>query len=250
VLILAFFSRFPICDKQTLLLEWDRSSLSSDRSSFSQLMAICALSLSHIKDGAVLKSQGETCAANVPTTELSIFIEEAEQSIPSDIRGPETFAYLPTIASLVLVAFQTKHSSLHHHFLGLYHRLLAEQNLHEESNWPASLTDSQRQTYRHIFWSMYRLEVHSALVMGHVIRCPEQQTMVKYPGNGFEGSQLSGTSWLIGWNFVTDLYRTLEHVITSYRARRAGRKISDCYSSSLLPRQSPVLDTEMIMSDL
>ncbi|CVL12484.1 uncharacterized protein FPRN_15080 [Fusarium proliferatum] len=242
---------FPIFDQQPLLLEWHRSDLSSDRCSFSYLMGLCALSLSHIKDGAVLPSREETfTTAPLATELLPVFIDNAERSIPTDVRGQDAFRYLPTIASLVLVAFQTRHSSLHHRYLGLFHSLIAEQNLHEEVNWPSTLTEPERQRYRRVFWSMYRLEVHSALVMGHVIRCPEQQTMVVYPSDGSEDSQPTEGNWLIGWNFVTDLYRSLEHVINHYRVKRAGRTVADAYSSRLPPREPPALNIESILSAL
>ncbi|KAF5987682.1 hypothetical protein FBULB1_1839 [Fusarium bulbicola] len=215
---------FPIFDQQPLLHEWHTSDLSSDQCSFSYLMGLCAISLSHVKDGAITPSVA-----------------------PAHVRGQDAFRYLPTIASLVLVAFQTRHSSLHHRYLGLFHSLIAEQNLHEEVNWPSTLTELKRQRYRRIFWSMYRLEVHSALVMGHVIRCPEQQTMVAYPS---DDSQPAEGNWLIGWNFVTDLYRSLEHVINHYRVKRAGRTVADAYSSRLPPREPSALNIETILSAL
>ncbi|KAF5612739.1 c6 transcription factor [Fusarium tjaetaba] len=239
---------FPIFDQQPLLHEWHTSDLSSDRCSFSYLMGLCALSLSHIKDGAVLPSRQELfTTAAPPTGLLPVFIDNAERSIPADARGQDAFRYLPTIASLVLVAFQTRHSSLHHRYLGLFHSLIAAQNLHEEVNWPSALTEPERQRYRRIFWSMYRLEVHSALVMGHVIRCPEQQTMVAYPGDDLQHTE---GNWLVGWNFVTDLYRSLEHVINHYRVKRAGRTVADAYSSRLSPREPLALEMETILSAL
>ncbi|KAF5666820.1 C6 transcription factor [Fusarium circinatum] len=204
--------------------------------------------LSHIKDGAVLPSREEALTTAAPATGLlPVFIDNAERSIPAHVRGQDAFRYFPTIASLVLVAFQTRHSSLHHRYLGLFHSLIAEQNLHEEVNWPLTLTEPERQRYRRIFWSMNRLEVHSALVMGHVIRCPEQQTMVAYPS---DDSQPAEGNWLIGWNFVTDLYRSLEHVINHYRVKRAGRTVADAYSSRLPPREPPALNIETILSVL
>ncbi|KAF5964748.1 c6 transcription factor [Fusarium coicis] len=207
--------------------------------------------LSHIKDGAVLPSREEAFTTAPPAIGLlPVFIDNAERSIPPDIRGQDAFRYLPAIASLVLVAFQTRHSSLHHRYLGLFHSLIAEQNLHEEVNWPSMLTEPERQRYRRVFWSMYRLEVHSGLVMGHVIRCPEQQIMVAYPSDGSGDSQPTEVNWLIGWNFVTDLYRSLEHVINHYRVKRAGRTVADAYSSRLPPRESPDLNMESILSAL
>ncbi|EWG55976.1 hypothetical protein FVEG_17722 [Fusarium verticillioides 7600] len=86
--------------------------------------------------------------------------------------------------------------------------------------------------------------------MGHVIRCPEQQTMVAYHSDGSGDSQPTEGNWLIGWNFVTDLYRLLEHVINHYRVKRAGRTVADAYSSRLPPREPSDLNMETILAAL
>lgn len=41
------------------------------------------------------------------------------------------------------------------------------------------------------------------------------------PGSRRGGVESS--SWLCGWNFTTDLYRVLEHVITNFRDRKRHR---------------------------
>ena len=91
---------------------------------------------------------------------------------------------------------------------------------------------------------MYTLDVYSSIVWNGVIRSREQQSSVAYTtelddeffdSSGYRppahpqspnslGRRLSDlddrnapSSWLCGWNFTTDLYRALEHVITMFR---------------------------------
>jgi hypothetical protein len=81
---------------------------------------------------------------------------------------------------------------------------------------------------------MYSLEDFSAIIWGGVIRCRESQCNVQYPSET-DDEQISDStgylskifqpmhksidvdpwSWLHGWNFVTDLYRTLEYASPS-----------------------------------
>lgn len=92
---------------------------------------------------------------------------------------------------------------------------------------------------------MYTLEVYASIVWNGVTRVREQQVSIAYPtelddelfsDRGYNqrvqspydtrpspGSRLGevrSTSWICGWNFTTDLYRMLEHVITNFRDRR------------------------------
>lgn len=92
---------------------------------------------------------------------------------------------------------------------------------------------------------MYTLEIYASIVWNGVTRVREQQVNIAYPtelddelfnDRGYNrqvqspfdtrpspGSRLGevrSTSWLCGWNFTTDLYRVLEHVIANFRDRR------------------------------
>jgi hypothetical protein len=89
---------------------------------------------------------------------------------------------------------------------------------------------------------MYTYEVYASIVWNGVMRVREQQVNVSYPSEiddelfshrGYNGGpqspadtrtspnsrlgQVASTSWLCGWNFTTDLYRILEHVIANFR---------------------------------
>lgn len=89
---------------------------------------------------------------------------------------------------------------------------------------------------------MYTFDIYVSIVWDSVTRVREQQVNVAYTteiddqhfnDQGYGGTfrspvqpspsrrqiQVASTSWLCGWNFTTDLYRILEHVITNFRDR-------------------------------
>ena len=108
-----------------------------------------------------------------------------------------------------------------------------------------------------------------------VIHCREQQSNVSYPtevddemfdNNGFSksaslsptvtgrspaqtGSQVRSSSWLSGWNFITDLYRVLEHVVTNFRDRKSRTRrrslIHDIFGDNSAVSQASVQDSVM-----
>lgn len=95
------------------------------------------------------------------------------------------------------------------------------------------------------FWSIYTLDIYASIVWGGIIRYREAHSLVRYPselddefitphGYGLppvspeSGLRSHGdtpivsrqpVSWMHGWNFTTDLYRILEHVVDSTRRR-------------------------------
>jgi hypothetical protein len=100
-------------------------------------------------------------------------------------------------------------------------------------------------TYSLKYWSIYTLDIYSSIVWGGIIRCRERQSNVAYPievddelidDHGIVGhdpaaseespslsnygSSIQANSWLSGWNFVTDLYRVLEHALSRFRGHR------------------------------
>ncbi|OLN87638.1 hypothetical protein CCHL11_05617 [Colletotrichum chlorophyti] len=222
---------FPFFDEAALHKEWEATSLSTSRASFARLMAICALSSCHVKDGALFRP-------NMPEVvrpeHHRAYLDDARKAIPEDnrdIRGSEAFQYLQVLGTLSLAATQLKDDSLFNEYLGRYHTLMAQESFHFEARWPSNITFPEKHVRRQFFWSMYRLEVHAALISGHVIRCPELQCAVAYPqqvdglagiidASGSTETRFHHGSWLTGWNYITDLYRVLEHVIVRLRKDR------------------------------
>ena len=104
--------------------------------------------------------------------------------------------------------------------------MIADQGLIEERRWPDEMSPVEREELRRLIWHLYRLEVHTALIMGSTIRLFELQIYVNYPGDpsfDSDAQSLDSAEWLSGWNFVTDLYRGLEHVLVAFRVR--GHKL-------------------------
>ncbi|GKT90110.1 C6 transcription factor [Colletotrichum tofieldiae] len=174
-------------------------------------------------------------ASTAPPEHHQAYMEDAQKAVPEsnrEIGSFEAFDYLQVLGTLSLAATQLKDDPLFHECMGRYHTLVAQHTFHFEARWPSHLTYPEKHVRRQFFWSMYRLEVHAALIDGHVIRCPELQCAVAYPQqvDGLAGiidasgqtekTRFRHGSWLTGWNYITDLYRVLEHVIVRMRKDR------------------------------
>lgn len=95
---------------------------------------------------------------------------------------------------------------------------------------------------------MYTFEIYVSIIWNGMTRVREQQANVSYPTElddelfndrgygqriqspndlhlspGSRQGEIRSNSWLCGWNFTTDLYRVLEHVITNFRDRKRHR---------------------------
>lgn len=95
---------------------------------------------------------------------------------------------------------------------------------------------------------MYTFEIYVSIIWNGMTRVREQQVNVSYPTElddelfndrgynqnvqspvdvryspGSRQGEIGSNSWLCGWNFTTDLYRVLEHVITNFRDRKRHR---------------------------
>lgn len=218
--------------------QFESGHLFSNQAAFAELLSICALSSSHSRDGALFTYD---YPSSVDATQLQIYLDDAQRAIPPRIAVADHFHYLRTAAVLCLTAVQISDCPMLYRYLGLYHTVVAQYNFHNELRWPVPLSHAELQTRRTFFWSMYRLEVHSALVMGHVIRCPELQCAVRYPEQEFAGPHTSPSAvtspyqgeWIIGWNYITDLYRMMEHMIVRFRERRISDESKTQFQPSL-----------------
>ncbi|KAL1891418.1 hypothetical protein Sste5346_007681 [Sporothrix stenoceras] len=140
------------------------------------------------------------------------------------------------MALLCVTGLEKGDAALLQQYLGLYHATVASQSLYDENRWPPSMLSMEKEQRRRLYWYMYRLEVHTALVLGHPVRCPELQSLVAYPEvPDFDGDDDDEVEWLTGWNFVTDLYRGLEHLLAKFRPRRLLMHHSRIARSTALP---------------
>ena len=121
---------------------------------------------------------------------------------------------------------------------------------------------------------MYTLEVYSSIIWNGVTRCREQQINVPYtteidddlfndmgynqpassavdigPSTSGSWGDVRSSSWLCGWNFTTDLYRVLEHVMTNFRDRRRHKRtfLSDMFGDETGISATSVRDSIMAL---
>ncbi|TKA28868.1 hypothetical protein B0A50_03279 [Salinomyces thailandicus] len=147
--------------------------------------------------------------------------------------------------------------------LSQYHSFVAVASLHDENEWPRDLGPIEIEERRRLFWSAYTLDVFTSVIGKGVVRGSEAAFNVCYPteaddedigGAGMNPSRSHSaphdTTWMRGWNFVTDLYRILEHTLYGFRRLR-----SKDHRTPLIPvtffdcpvSQNAVLDHVMTM---
>ncbi|KAF7561153.1 hypothetical protein G7046_g2986 [Stylonectria norvegica] len=185
---------------------------------------MCALSAHQATKGALFSNE----LSWVPSKSLAEeFLQEALRIVPMNYTALGDINLLRSYGILVFIGAQTGDTDLQHRYMGLYQGLAARIGFHSEERWPSMLTLCEKETWRRVFWVMYRLEVHNACVLGHPIRTPESQTMVGYPCGVHHTPLLPDRNgkfedWFAGWNYVTELYRILEHAINDFRRKRTA----------------------------
>lgn len=193
---------------------WNDGKRPTTKSSYARLMAICALSGYRIDHGT------NTAPSNIAKRiNPGLYLEHALEATRTDAATPRDIRYHQAIGLICMTAMEVGNAFLVQRYLGIYHAAVAEQGLSDERRWPSDMCPIERDERRRLYWHMYRLEVHMAMVMGHVVRCPELQSLVAYPQSEEDDSAPGDFEWLSGWNFVTDLYRGLEHLLAKLRLR-------------------------------
>lgn len=212
--------------EKTFRDRWSTGKMPDSRGSYARLMAMCAVSALRIKHGAVLNERRVPDDLNP-----RLYFDETLQALPENVNEFEEFESLQATGLACLTALHYSDGPLLHQILGLYHAVVAEHGFSDEKRWPRGLSEIDIEERRRLFWHMYRLEVHTSLVIGHVVRCPELQSSVAYPtiqdidSTQSEDYNVHQSEWLSGWNFVTDLYRGIEHVIAQFKYRRASANL-------------------------
>ncbi|KAK5074638.1 hypothetical protein LTR70_010084 [Exophiala xenobiotica] len=208
-------------------------------------MAVCALSSARVRDTALFNPFWSSEDLADPPSET--FYNAAIDNIPHDETPAQSLSLMKTYALLALTAIQYGNIRHMQAYLGRYHTLVEMDSLHDETNWPSTLTAVELEERRRLFWSMYTLDVFSSIVWNSVIRVREQQCNVRYttelddlhiddhgyrfaasspvsgpspPGN----ASGSGASWLQGWNATTDLWRILEHATLKLQSNPTSMK--------------------------
>lgn len=212
-------SRVITIHEQSFMERWHLNDMPRGRASFAKLMAMCALSAYRITSGATFSPRN-----TVEDLRPDVYLDEALAAIPGNFGDSLEFEYLQAIGIVSLTARERGNTPLMQQYLGLYHGALAEQGFYDEKRWPSDISTIEREERRRLYWHMYRLEVHTSLVLGHAVRCPELQSAIAYPMLPDHDFTISATDseWLSGWNFVTDIYRGIEHLISYFKSRRTS----------------------------
>ncbi|KAI9367376.1 hypothetical protein BJX61DRAFT_547541 [Aspergillus egyptiacus] len=218
---------FPLFCERELWVGWRDGSFPHHDSDFMSLMCLCALSAQHVGDGALFN---DNIDAPQRKSLRESYIAEATGLVPVDLEKSD-LSLVRSYTLLALLGAQTGNNAMLHKYLGLCHGVCAQLNMLDESRWPAAISDCEREVRRRLWWSIYRLEVHTACVLGNIIRSPESRCGVDYPKGAHHPAFIPGRNgqyedWFIGWNTTTDLYRILEHAISDLRTKHSpGRPI-------------------------
>jgi hypothetical protein len=200
----------------------------TDKGFFASIMSMCALASARIRDGALPSRIPE--GARNPEASSEIFFAAARSVFSVDLDNLRGADYIRACTLLALTSIQYGQSLDVQQYCGIGCTLVAMQRFYDEKFWPSGLEESQKETYRRLFWGTYTLEVYTAVVWNCFIRSQEIHLNVRYPNEMDDGTMATTNleappgqhrvSWLVGWNFTIDLYRVLEHVLNKSRAKR------------------------------
>jgi hypothetical protein len=212
--MLTLVSSFPFLNEKDLLTRWKDRIPNVDEPSYMLLMALCAVSSHTAALEAVFDN---TLLENFTIPDSEQYFTEAISRIPVRFSLPQDFDYLRSFGLLTVYALQCGNNNDLHRYLGMYHALVAEYGFHDESRWPDDISLSEVDDRRRLFWCVYRLEIHSSCVFGHLVRLPEAQVSVYYP-RITPSMDPETQAWTVGWDYITDLFRLLEYAIFGLRA--------------------------------
>ncbi|EED13706.1 conserved hypothetical protein [Talaromyces stipitatus ATCC 10500] len=201
---------------------------SHDRSLYALTMAVCATASARIQEKAPLPpSSLNLNFASIPPSK--VFYQECMDTLNQLKEVGPDFNIMRTEALLGMLDLQYNDLG---GCLGHLHRYLAmsaETGFHDEANWPSTLTEIEVQERRRLFWQCYHFDVYLAVTFGCPMRQRESYCCVRYPTEVYDDEEITETgiapitngavSFIRGWNFVTDLYRVLEHMNELWRAR-------------------------------
>ncbi|KAJ5327952.1 hypothetical protein N7452_008342 [Penicillium brevicompactum] len=234
---------FPLFHKQSFIERVHNQEHLRNPGLFASTMAVCALVSGRARDGALFTNRWHRDELAEPPMEA--FYAAAKDSIPRDLAAAKGMNYMRACAILAIASIQNGQIKNMQKYSGMYHTLTSMEGLHDEKLWPKHLSPIEIEERRRLFWSIYTLDIYSTIVWGGVIRYREAHSLVRYPSevddefitpHGYGLPPVSPASsvlspgdvtvvsrqpvaWLRGWNFTTDLYRILEHVVDGNRRR-------------------------------
>jgi hypothetical protein len=202
-------------------VRWNDGIPDPDEPSYMLLMALCAVS-SYTASLSAVFSDALLDNFTIPNSEQ--YFSEAVSKIPVRVAQSQDLDYLRSLGLLAVYSLQRGNHSDLHRYLGLYHALVAQLGFHDESRWPDQISLTDVDDRRRLFWCMYRLEIHSACVLGHVVRLPESQVSVLYP-RITPAMEPETQAWTAGWDYITDLFRLLEYAMFSLRGGKNRKAV-------------------------
>jgi len=221
------FPVFPLFSRPILLQKVKSKEHLKDRAFYATLSALCALVLARIRDGAIDNSKKYKLQSDRLSSDH--FFAAAEKALPATASLTGELEYMQAFILLSITSIQNGDSKQARYHLNLYHNCVAVNLLHNEEEWPHDMSISETEERRRLFWSAYTLDVFTSLIWKGVVRSSEVDFNVCYPSgddllhhtgpNDPLRAVKAEPSWLYGWNFVTDLYRLLEHVLHHLRPR-------------------------------
>ncbi|KAJ5160165.1 uncharacterized protein N7482_007169 [Penicillium canariense] len=232
---------FPLFHMPSLIEQVNSKEHLRNQGLFASTMALCSLVSARVRDGALYSNRWHREELIDPPSEA--FFAAARDSIPRDLVAVKGIHYMRACAILAIASIQNGQIKNMQKYSGFYHTLTSMEGLYDEKLWPKDLTPIETEERRRLFWSIYTLDIYSTIVWGGVIRYRETHSLVRYPSeiddefithHGYgvppilPGSDSLSPSnvtvvsrqpvtWLRGWNFTTDLYRILEHVVDGNR---------------------------------
>jgi hypothetical protein len=183
------------------------------------LMALCAVSVQSLTLKAVFDS---TLLGDVVPHDSDSYFTEAVSRIPVRVPDSHDLDYLRSFGLLAVYSLRSGNKGELHRYLGLCHAWIAQHGFHNEYHWDSSISLLEVDDRRRLFWCVYRLEIHSACVLGHIIRLPEAQVTVLYP-RITPTMKRETQAWTAGWDYITDLFRLMEYAILNLRQQKPPR---------------------------
>ncbi|KAF4446838.1 hypothetical protein F53441_9542 [Fusarium austroafricanum] len=228
---------FPFLSENDLGIRWADKIPGADKPSYMLLMALCAVSAQSLTLKAVFDSSllGDDAPHNSET-----YFTEATSRIPAHVPGSHDLDYLRSYGLLALYSLRSGNKRDLHRYLGLCHGWIAEHGFHQENHWDNSISLLDVDDRRRLFWCVYRLEIHSACVLGHIIRLPEAQVSVLYP-RITPTMKRETQVWTAGWDYITDLFRLMEYAILNLRQRKPQRDVVAAFYNRAPP--TSILDS-------
>lgn len=119
-----------------------------DRDFFATVMAACALAAGRTRDGSI--PDGSQTDALLDEVSPKVFHEAAESCLPLDIVNVTALDTLRAYPLLALSAIQGRQIDVMHKYIGLYFAILSIRRWHDESQWPASWSPTEKEEMRRL----------------------------------------------------------------------------------------------------